>query len=174
MSNPSECPDDQIPPLCRFAEALVLPRISRAEADLTRRGADVDHAHHQIRVIYTQLQEIATAQADADRRLTRLEKLVADQTIETTRMLREIGDIKLRVDNVFKEINNVARGLSLLQESLTGIGESMSAQHAKRMRGLVWIGGLLGTVIAFAIMLYETITESSIISSLRSLLGLLP
>ena len=160
-------PTGNVPQLCRFAESIVLPRIARVESDVTRRGADVDHAHHQIRVIHTKLQEILAAQSDADRRLTRLEKLVQEQTHETTHILRDISDIKVRVDNV-------SESTTAIQNAVSGIAESINRNHAARMRGIIWVGGLLGTVIAFAVMLHETITDITVITSLKALFGVIP
>lgn len=159
-------------PLCRFAESLVIPRINRIDADLVQTRGDMDTWSLAVRKLDAALQSVSIAQQSDERRIERLERLMTDQAAEISQMHTDLSSIKTRVEAMWDRTGSIATGIEYLKSSAEKQTTLSTRQHHKRMRVLILIATLLGGLFGFAALAHETISGKPISESVKVLLGI--
>ena len=166
-------PED-MPPSCRFAESLILPRIERTELDVTQIRGDLDAAHKHARGLDTQLSGLTLAQTEDRRRLDRLESLVSDQATESAKVRLDIGEIKSRVDAMFERLRDISLGVSGLRQAIDEQGTTATARHEARTRRALTTWGLVATGVVLLAAIHQSFTGVSVLDALKMLMGFAP
>jgi uncharacterized protein YoxC len=160
-----------MPPSCTFAESLILPRISRTEADVAEVRGDLDAAHKHARAIDVQVTALSIAQVEDRRRLDRLESMVSDQATESARVRIDISEIKSRVDAVFERLHDISIGVSGLRQAVDAQGTTATQRHEARTRRALTTWGLVATGVVLLAAIHQSFTGVSVLDALKMLMG---
>jgi uncharacterized protein YoxC len=161
-----------MPPSCRFAESLIMPRIERTEADMTQVRGDLDAAHKHARGLDTTVSALTLAQVEDRRRLDRLESLVSDQATESAKVRLDIGEIKSRVDAMFERLRDISLGVSGLRQAVDAQGTTATQRHEARTRRAITTWGLVATGIVILAAIHQSFTGASVLDALKVALGI--
>lgn len=160
-----------MPDSCRFAEALILPRVERIENDCAQSRGDVDAVHKHARFLDSQVSSLTIAQAEDRRRLDRLESLVSDQAHESARVRLDISEIKSRVDAVFDRLHDISIGVSGLRTAFDEQSTTATTRHEQRIRRSLTVWGLVATAVILLAAVHQSFTGVSVLDALKLVTG---
>jgi hypothetical protein len=158
----------QVPVGCLIASTQIIPEIVTIRNIMGETNREMSRHDDRLNRLHLQAD-------DANRRLTRLESMVENQTKEFQTLSRRFDSLDGKVQSLLDGFGGIKSGIEMLTSAFSEHGIKSVEQHSRRMKGILSIWIAIAAIVALlSAMHYQATGVTPLNTVFNWLFGMAP